>query len=119
MQDPNPRVAGQGLAELCAAGVETECGLLEQEARALNPGFILRMTQHRPFVRCKLAMSLDGRTALASGESQWITGAAARLDVQHWRARASAIMTGVGTILVDDPALTVRLAGESRRNRCG
>ncbi len=115
MQDPNPWVAGRGLAELQAAGVETECGIMEQEARELNPGFIMRMSNRRPFVRCKLAMSLDGRTAMASGESQWITGEAARLDVQHWRARASAIMTGVGTVLADDPGLNVRLAGERLR----
>jgi len=109
MQDPHHRVAGQGLAQLRAAGVEVSCGILESAARALNPGFIQRMTTGRPFVRCKLAMSLDGRTALESGESLWITGASARADVQKLRARASAIMTGIGTILADDPSLNVRL----------
>jgi diaminohydroxyphosphoribosylaminopyrimidine deaminase / 5-amino-6-(5-phosphoribosylamino)uracil reductase len=109
MQDPNPRVAGGGLAQLHAAGIATESGLLAAAAEALNPGFVSRMRRHRPYVRCKLAMSLDGRTAMASGESKWITGAAARADVQRLRARSSAILTGAGTVLADDPALTVRL----------
>ena len=109
MVDPNPLVAGQGLAQLAAAGVAVEAGLLEQEARALNPGFIKRMAQGLPYVRCKLAASLDGRTAMASGESQWITGPAARRDVQFLRARSSAILTGVGTVLADDPSMNVRL----------
>lgn len=109
MQDPNPQVAGQGIQTLNAAGISTEVGLLETEARALNPGFIQRMTLQKPFVRLKLAMSLDGRTAMASGESQWITGPAAREDVQHLRATSSAILTGIGTVLADDPALNVRL----------
>ncbi|HEY9199566.1 MAG TPA: bifunctional diaminohydroxyphosphoribosylaminopyrimidine deaminase/5-amino-6-(5-phosphoribosylamino)uracil reductase RibD [Gammaproteobacteria bacterium] len=109
MQDPNPRVAGGGLAQLRAAGIATASGLLAAEAEALNPGFAMRMRRGRPYVRCKLAMSLDGRTAMASGESQWITGAPARADVQRLRARSSAIVTGVGTVLADDPSLTVRL----------
>jgi diaminohydroxyphosphoribosylaminopyrimidine deaminase / 5-amino-6-(5-phosphoribosylamino)uracil reductase len=108
MQDPNPLVAGQGLARLRAAGIMVECGLLEQEARALNPGFIKRMETGLPLVRVKLAMSLDGRTAMASGESKWITGVEARLQVQRLRARSSAIVTGIGTVLADNPALTVR-----------
>jgi diaminohydroxyphosphoribosylaminopyrimidine deaminase/5-amino-6-(5-phosphoribosylamino)uracil reductase len=109
MSDPNPQVAGKGFTILRDAGVAVECGLLEAEARALNPGFIQRMIQGRPFVRLKLAMSLDGRTALASGESQWLTGEAARRDVQKFRARASAILTGIGTVLADNPGLNVRL----------
>lgn len=108
MADPNPQVAGQGLARLREAGIEVECGLLESEARALNPGFIRRMETGRPYVRIKLAASLDGRTAMASGESQWITGPAAREDVQQLRAASSAIITGSGTVLADAPALTVR-----------
>ena len=115
MADPNPQVAGRGLALLRAAGVVVECGLLETEARALNPGFIQRMTTGRPWVRVKLAMSLDGRTALASGESQWLTGEAARQDVQRLRARASAILTGIGTVLADDPSLNVRLPEAERQ----
>lgn len=110
MEDPNPRVAGVGLERLRAAGVRVQCGLLEDEARQLNPGFLRRMATGRPLVRVKLAMSLDGRTAMASGESRWITGDAAREDVQRLRARSSAIVTGVGTVLADEPALTVRPA---------
>lgn len=109
MQDPNPRVAGSGLQALQQAGIETTSGVLAAAAEALNPGFVKRMRTGLPWVRCKLAMSLDGRTAMASGESQWITGAAARRDVHRLRARASAILTGIDTVLADDPALTVRL----------
>ncbi|MBT3144554.1 bifunctional diaminohydroxyphosphoribosylaminopyrimidine deaminase/5-amino-6-(5-phosphoribosylamino)uracil reductase RibD [Neptunomonas phycophila] len=108
MQDPNPSVAGRGLGMLKAAGISTEVGLLETQSRALNPGFIKRMETGKPFVRVKLAMSLDGRTAMSSGESQWITGAAARSDVQRFRACSSAIITGIESVLLDDPALTVR-----------
>ena len=109
MRDPNPLVAGAGLARLRAQGIEVEVGLLEEEARRLNPGFIKRMEQGLPYVRCKLAASLDGRTAMASGESQWITSEAARRDAQFLRARSAAILTGVGTLLADDPSLNVRL----------
>jgi diaminohydroxyphosphoribosylaminopyrimidine deaminase/5-amino-6-(5-phosphoribosylamino)uracil reductase len=108
MEDPNPRVAGRGLERLRAAGIEVVTGVLEAEVRALNPGFIRRMCGGRPWVRVKMASSLDGRTAMASGESKWITGPEARRDVQHWRARAGAILTGVGTVRADDPHLTVR-----------
>ncbi len=109
MPDPNPRVAGAGLTKLHAAGIAVESGVLAVQAEALNPGFVSRMRRQRPYVRCKLAMSLDGRTAMASGESKWITGAEARADVQRLRARSSAIVTGAGTVLADDPSLTVRL----------
>ncbi len=115
MPDPNPQVAGRGLAILRDAGVMVDYGLLEAEAQALNPGFIQRMTTNRPLVRVKLAMSLDGRTALASGESQWLTGEAARQDVQRLRARSSAILTGIGTVLADDPSLNVRLPEATRQ----
>jgi|TARA_R110002073_G_scaffold84612_3_gene201642 diaminohydroxyphosphoribosylaminopyrimidine deaminase/5-amino-6-(5-phosphoribosylamino)uracil reductase len=108
MEDPHSKVAGQGFAKLRAAGIQVDVGLLESEARALNSGFIRRMETGRPYVRIKLAMSLDGRTAMASGESKWITGDAAREDVQHWRACSSAIISGIGTVLADDPSLTVR-----------
>ncbi len=107
--DPNPRVAGQGLARLESAGIDTACGLLAEAAEALNPGFVKRMRTGRPWVTVKLAQSLDGRTALESGESRWITSAAARRDVHRLRARSCAILTGSGTLGTDDPALTVRL----------
>ncbi|NOX92429.1 MAG: bifunctional diaminohydroxyphosphoribosylaminopyrimidine deaminase/5-amino-6-(5-phosphoribosylamino)uracil reductase RibD [Gammaproteobacteria bacterium] len=109
MQDPNPQVAGQGLAQLQKAGIETHSGVLQTQAEALNPGFIKRMRTGRSWVRGKMAMSLDGRTAMASGESQWITGEDARRDVHRLRARSAAIVTGIGTVLADDPSLTVRL----------
>ncbi|CAA6812926.1 MAG: Diaminohydroxyphosphoribosylaminopyrimidine deaminase (EC / 5-amino-6-(5-phosphoribosylamino)uracil reductase (EC [uncultured Thiotrichaceae bacterium] len=112
MVDPNPQVSGRGLLKLQQAGVQTAQGLLENEARQLIPGFISAMTRQRPFVRIKMAMSLDGRTAMASGESVWITGAAARQDVQFWRARAGAVLTGIGTVLMDKPSLNVRLTPE-------
>lgn len=108
MVDPNPLVAGAGLARLRAAGIEVSSGLMEEAARALNPGFIKRMEQGLPWLRLKLAMSLDGRTAMASGESQWITGADARSDVQRIRASSSAIIAGVETVIADNAALTVR-----------
>lgn len=111
MQDPNPQVAGAGLEKLRTAGIATACGLLEAEARELNRGFIRRMQTGRPWVSTKLAVSMDGRTALRSGASKWITGAAARADVQRLRAGSSAILTGIGTVLADDPRLDVRDAG--------
>ncbi len=108
MRDPNPQVAGKGFKELESQGIRVDVGLMEKEAEALNPGFISRMKHRRPYIRVKLAASLDGRTAMADGEGKWITGEAARADVQKWRARSSAILTGVSTVLADDPALTVR-----------
>jgi diaminohydroxyphosphoribosylaminopyrimidine deaminase/5-amino-6-(5-phosphoribosylamino)uracil reductase len=107
-EDPFPQVAGNGIAKLRAAGIAVESGLLREPARELNIGFFSRIERGRPWVRVKLAMSLDGRTALANGESKWITGDAARVDVQRWRARSSAILTGSGTVLADNPHLTVR-----------
>ena len=112
-EDPFPQVDGRGAARLRTAGVIVETGLLRETARQLNCGFFSRIERGRPFVRVKLAMSLDGRTALANGKSVWITGEAARADVQHWRARSSAILTGSGTVLADNPRLTVRLPEES------
>lgn len=108
MRDPNPQVAGRGLQRLREQGIATDAGLMEAQARALNPGFISRMTRQRPWVTLKVAASLDGRTALANGVSQWITGPEARRDVQHQRARSCAILTGIGTVLADDPQMTVR-----------
>ncbi|WP_275627751.1 bifunctional diaminohydroxyphosphoribosylaminopyrimidine deaminase/5-amino-6-(5-phosphoribosylamino)uracil reductase RibD [Pseudomonas sp. 273] len=108
MQDPNPQVAGQGLRRLAEAGIEVACGVLEAEVREVNTGFIKRMETGLPFVRVKLAMSLDGRTAMASGESQWITGAAARRVVQRLRARSSVVLSGADTVLLDAARLTVR-----------
>lgn len=112
MQDPNPLVAGQGLERLRAAGIEVELGLLQADAERLNRGFVSRMRRQRPFLVLKLAASLDGRTAMASGESQWITGPEARADVHRLRAEAGAVLTSSDTVLADDPALTVRLPSD-------
>jgi len=117
MEDPNPLVAGNGLSRLRGAGIAVESGPMAEEARALNVGFVSRMTRRRPWVRMKLAASLDGQSALANGRSQWITGAAARLDGHRWRARASALLTGIGTVLLDDPRLDVRDVDTSRQPR--
>ncbi len=113
MQDPNPLVAGKGLAKLGQAGIKTEAGLMQAEAEKINPGFIKRMQTGLPYVRVKLAMSLDGRTAMASGESKWITGEAARADVQKLRARSSVVLTGSATVLADDPAMNVRISAKA------
>ena len=108
MADPNPQVAGRGLAQIQAAGIQVDMGLMEAAASELNLGFISRMTRGRPWVRSKAAASMDGKTALANGVSQWISGPAARRDVQTWRAQSCAILTGIGTVLADDPQLNVR-----------
>jgi diaminohydroxyphosphoribosylaminopyrimidine deaminase / 5-amino-6-(5-phosphoribosylamino)uracil reductase len=115
MDDPDPRVNGGGARRLRAAGVLVQSGLLAAEATELNAGYIKRMRQGVPLVRVKLGMSLDGRTALSDGRSKWITGEAARQDVQQWRARSSAILTGIGTVLTDDPMLSVRPSGPGVR----
>lgn len=115
MLDPNPLVAGEGAKRLEAQGIKVEVGLMEKQAQALNPGFISRMVRKTPYVRSKIAASLDGKTALNNGASQWITGEAARQDVQHWRAQSSAIITGIGTVLTDDPTMNVRLHNISRQ----
>ena len=113
--DPNPQVNGRGFAQLRAAGIRVDTGLMAVEAAQLNAGFLKRMAHGLPFVRLKLAMSLDGRTALANGASQWLTSEAAREDVQHWRAASAAMLTGIGTVLADDPRLSVRLPGTVRQ----
>ena len=115
MQDPDPRTAGQGIAHLRAANVAVHCGLRADQAHELNIGFASRVTRGRPWVRLKVAASLDGRTALADGQSRWITGAAARRDGHHWRARACAVLTGIGTVREDDPQLTVREVETTRQ----
>ena len=109
MRDPFPQVDGAGFEKLRAAGIVVDSGLMEAQARELNRGFLSRIERGRPWLRVKLAMSLDGRTAMASGDSKWISGEAARRDVQQWRARSGALLTGAGTVLADDPQLTVRL----------
>ncbi|MGH8781321.1 bifunctional diaminohydroxyphosphoribosylaminopyrimidine deaminase/5-amino-6-(5-phosphoribosylamino)uracil reductase RibD [Paraburkholderia sp.] len=115
MEDPNPQVSGRGLGMLRDAGIEVRCGLLANEAQELNIGFVSRMTRGRPWVRMKVAASLDGRTGLPSGASQWITGEAARADGHAWRARASAILTGIGTVREDNPRMTVRAVDTPRQ----
>ncbi|MCP3019273.1 bifunctional diaminohydroxyphosphoribosylaminopyrimidine deaminase/5-amino-6-(5-phosphoribosylamino)uracil reductase RibD [Cupriavidus basilensis] len=115
MEDPNPTVSGRGLQRLREAGVDVRCGLLEKEARELNIGFVNRMTRGLPWVRIKVAASLDGGTALHDGSSQWITGQAARDDGHAWRARASAILTGIGTVRDDNPQLNVRAVDTPRQ----
>ncbi len=108
LEDPNPEVSGSGTEKIRQAGIEVQSGLMSEGTEQANPGFLSRMRSGRPYLRLKMAMSLDGRTAMSSGESQWITGPPARMDVQHLRARSSAILTGIGTVLADDPSLNVR-----------
>lgn len=115
VEDPHTRVAGKGLQRLREAGVAVDTGLMAAEAERLNPGFLKRMRTGRPWVRIKSAVSLDGRIGLANGDSKWITGEAARRDVQRWRARSSAILTGIGTLLADDPRMTARVSGPVRQ----
>ncbi|MCC7079186.1 MAG: bifunctional diaminohydroxyphosphoribosylaminopyrimidine deaminase/5-amino-6-(5-phosphoribosylamino)uracil reductase RibD [Burkholderiales bacterium] len=115
MKDPNPLVSGAGLAKLQAAGIAAEAGVSEEKAREINIGFVTRMQRGRPWVRLKIAATLDGKTALANGASQWITGPEARVDGHAWRARACAILTGIGTVRADDPHLTVREVAAPRQ----
>jgi diaminohydroxyphosphoribosylaminopyrimidine deaminase/5-amino-6-(5-phosphoribosylamino)uracil reductase len=117
MEDPNPLVAGQGLAKLAAAGIEVSSGVMADAAYEMNIGFFSRMRRGLPWVRLKTAASLDGMTALHNGQSQWITGPEARADGHAWRARACAILTGIGTVKADDPQLTVRAVEASRQPR--
>lgn len=113
MRDPFPKVDGAGFETLRAVGIAVESGLMEAQARALNVGFLSRIERGRPWVRVKFGCSLDGRTAMANGDSKWITGEASRADVMRWRARAGAILTGAGTVLADDPSLTVRFGDDT------
>jgi diaminohydroxyphosphoribosylaminopyrimidine deaminase/5-amino-6-(5-phosphoribosylamino)uracil reductase len=113
--DPNPDVNGNGSRKLQQAGIEVQSGLMAEDAEKLNAGFLTRMRHGRPWVRIKLAQSMDGRIALANGSSQWISGSAARADVQNWRARSDAILTGIGTVLADDPSLNVRNSVDARQ----
>ena len=114
LEDPNPEVSGQGILRLQQAGIEVQAGLMAAQAEEQNSGFLMRMRQGRPWVRIKLAQSMDGHIALANGNSQWISGPEARADVQRWRARSDAILTGIGTVLADDPSLNVRTGGNVR-----
>jgi len=113
--DPNPRVSGNGIEKLREAGITVESGLMSTEADALNPGFLSRMRKGRPWVRVKIAISLDGRTALKGGDSKWISSEESRQDVQRWRARSSAILTGIGTVLADDPQMKARVNQQVRQ----
>jgi diaminohydroxyphosphoribosylaminopyrimidine deaminase/5-amino-6-(5-phosphoribosylamino)uracil reductase len=115
VEDPNPEVNGNGSHRLKQAGIEVQSGLMAAEAEALNPGFLKRMRNGRPWVRVKLAQSLDGHISLANGSSQWISGPQARADVQNWRARSDVILTGIGTVLADDPSLNVRKSKDARQ----
>ena len=115
MRDPDPRTAGQGIKRLEAAGIAVATGVLEKEAREINIGFVSRATRGRPWTRMKIAASLDGKTALLNGKSQWITGEEARNDGHQWRARACAVLTGIGTVLDDDPRLNVRAVPTPRQ----
>lgn len=116
MQDPNPVVSGNGIQALRDKGIEVQVGLMQSEAEKLNLGFIKRMKTNMPYVRCKVAASLDGKIALSNGRSLWITGEAARMDVHHWRARSDAVITGIGTVLYDNPVMTVRIEEEARQS---
>ncbi len=116
MQDPNPIVSGKGIDALKDAGIEVQIGLMQTQAEKLNPGFIKRMKTNIPYVRCKVAASLDGRIALSNGRSLWITGEAARMDVHRWRARSDAVITGIGTVLYDNPVMTVRIDEDARQS---
>jgi diaminohydroxyphosphoribosylaminopyrimidine deaminase/5-amino-6-(5-phosphoribosylamino)uracil reductase len=115
VEDPNPEVNGRGFQRLQQAGIEVRSGLMIAQAEDLNCGFLKRMRQQLPWVRVKLAQSIDGHIALANGSSQWISGPESRQDVQHWRARSDAILTGIGTVLADDPSLNVRIGPDSRQ----
>jgi len=115
LEDPNPAVNGTGIKQLLSAGIEVQSGLMAAQAEELNAGFLMRMRHGRPWVRIKLAQSMDGHIALSDGSSQWISGPAARADVQRWRARSDAILTGIGTVLADDPSLNVRLGDSARQ----